>query len=243
MSLKILTVDVETAPSLAYIWRMWQEDINLDRLIASGHMLCWAAAWDGKSVQFRDKRDPDMYEKIHELMSEADAIVHYNGNRFDIPVLNRELLLQGMSPPAPSRQIDLYQVVKRKFRFASNKLDHVVQQLGIGSKLKHAGFQTWVGAMTDDEKAWRDMKRYNIADVKITQALYRRLLPWIDGHPNRNLHGGDGCPNCGSANLRKEGITRTLTREYQRWQCKDCGRWSRSTKSVPGSGVDIQGAD
>ncbi len=42
------------------------------------------------SVYKSDRKS--MLKSIHSLMDEADAIVHYNGNRFDIPMLNKEFL-------------------------------------------------------------------------------------------------------------------------------------------------------
>ncbi len=75
-----------------------------------------------------------MLDSVHKLLDEADAIVHYNGSRFDIPILHKEFLLAGMPPPAPAKQIDLLQVARRQFRFVSNKLDYVSQALGLGSK-------------------------------------------------------------------------------------------------------------
>lgn len=239
--MKILILDIETAPSLAYVWKLWDENIPLDRLISSGYLLCYAAKWHKKKeVIFKDKRDSDMHQSIHDLMSEADAIVHYNGNRFDIPILNKELLMQGMSPPSPAKQIDLFQVVKSKFKFTSNRLDHVTQELGLGGKSGHSGFKTWIGAMNDDEKAWNSMRKYNIQDIKITEKLYNRLLPWIEGHPNHNLYEGNGCPSCGKDTLIRRGLARTPTRLFQRWHCKSCGRWCRSSKSLPMSGVTVQ---
>ena len=70
-----------------------------------------------------------MLEGIHKLLDEADAVIHYNGKRFDIPSLNKEFLLNGMFPPAPFKEIDLLTVARGRFRFVSNKLDYVAQQL------------------------------------------------------------------------------------------------------------------
>ncbi|NIV35232.1 MAG: hypothetical protein GWN58_38990, partial [Anaerolineae bacterium] len=49
-----------------------------------------------------------MLEGAWELLDEADAVVHYNGKKFDIPTLNREFVKYGFTPPSPYKQIDLY---------------------------------------------------------------------------------------------------------------------------------------
>ena len=42
-----------------------------------------------------------MIKGIHKLLDECDAVIHYNGSKFDIPTLNKEFLLHGLHPPAP----------------------------------------------------------------------------------------------------------------------------------------------
>ncbi len=39
----------------------------------------------------------------------APILSNYNGNRFDIPMLNKEFLEAGMPPPSPAKHIDLLQ--------------------------------------------------------------------------------------------------------------------------------------
>jgi DNA polymerase III epsilon subunit-like protein len=85
-----------------------------------------------------------MLKKIHSLLDECDAVIHYNGTRFDIPTLNKEFLEAGMPPPSPYHQIDLLKTSRKEFRFPSNKLDYVARALGLGQKTKHEGFELWI---------------------------------------------------------------------------------------------------
>jgi DNA polymerase elongation subunit (family B) len=163
-------------------------------------------------------------------MDEADAVVTYNGNRFDIPTLQREFLLSGLPPPSPSKSIDLYRTVKRQFRFASNKLDFVCQQLGLGSKTHHKGMDLWTGVEAGDAASRKTMTTYNKQDVFLLEKLYNRLLPWIPNHPNVSLYNNlteKACTNCGSVNVQKRGLSHSKIATYQRYQCSDCGGWSR----------------
>ena len=202
-------------------------------------MICYSAQWaDSDDVLFDSEFESDHYtmlEKLHVLMSEADAIVHYNGNKFDIPVINRESLRYSLPPPTPSKNIDLLQVVKKRFRFVSNKLDHVSQELGLGEKVATGGHELWLACMAGAPDAWEKMEEYNKQDVALLVALYNRLLPWIDNHPNRSLYSGvDGvlCTNCGSVHVHKRGTATTRTQTYQRYQCTECGTWMRGRKTT-----------
>jgi hypothetical protein len=57
----------------------------------------------------------------------------------------------------------------------------VAQKLGVGAKVKHSGFQLWIDCMAGNDKAWREMKKYQIQDVELLDNLYNVLLPWLPG--------------------------------------------------------------
>ncbi|WP_424214806.1 ribonuclease H-like domain-containing protein [Streptomyces sp. BI20] len=237
--MKTLTIDIETSPNLAHVWGLFNQNVGLAQLRETSELMCFAAKWyDSPEVIFRSTHHDGkaaMVEKAHELLEEADAVVHYNGQRFDIPHLNREFLEAGLTPPAPFAQVDLLKVVKRQFRFTSNKLDHVVQRLGIGAKTAHTGHQLWADCLAGDQKAWDLMRKYNCQDVRVTEDLYDYLLPWIPSHPHHGLYSEaaeDVCPNCGSAELKKEGRAYTSVSVFQRYRCSGCGKWSRGNKRL-----------
>ena len=233
--MKILLLDIETSPNTAFVWGLWNENIPLARLIDSSQVLCWAAKWHGeKNVMFdsiHKSKHKNMIQGIHNLMNDADAIVHYNGARFDIPTLNKEFLLHKFLPPAPYKQIDLLQVARKQFRFTSNKLDYVAGKLGFGNK-HETDFQLWVDCMNKKSEAWKKMEAYNKQDVILLEKVYDHLKGWIKSHPNHNAYTANTvCPNCGSRKLNKRGTQVSLSRVYQRFQCQGCGSWSRSVKS------------
>ena len=244
--MKLLTIDIETSPNLAHVWGLWQQDVGLSQLLEAGEVICFAAKWHGdEEVQFYSTFHSGkevMVDRAHRLLDEADAVIHFNGARFDVPHLNREFAEAGMTPPSPYAQIDLLKVVKKNFRFPSNKLDYVTKALGLDHKVQHAGHQLWVKCMAGDYQAWEQMKEYNVQDVVITEQLYDRLLPWISGHPSHGLYVEDEdhrCPNCGSTSLERRGFAYTSVSKFQRYQCRNCGRWSRGNKRL--EGVDIRG--
>lgn len=239
-------MDCETSPNTAFVWGIFNETIPLARLIESSGILCWSAKWLGSDEVFFDSihqsSKKNLLKGIHSLLSTADVVITYNGNRFDLPVLNKEFLLAEMLPPSPYKSLDLYQTMKRQFRFTSNKLDHICEQLGYGKK-KNTNFQLWVDCMNKDSVAWAKMEAYNKHDTILLEQVYHRVKPWIKNHPNQNLYtdGEHVCPSCGGTKLQKRGVSYTISGRYQRYQCKTCGGWSRNTKKIAES-VAIQGA-
>jgi len=236
--LKILLIDIETAPNLVHVWGLWQQNVGLPQIIDSGYVLCWAAKWlDDEEVMFSsvhlDGR-ADMLAKIHALMDEADAVVHYNGTKFDVPTLNKEFLLEGLPPPSGVKEIDLLRTARSRFRFPSNKLDYISNALGFGKKVKHIGHELWIQCMAGDAVAWKQMQEYNVHDVVLLEKVYHKLLPWIKGHANHSLYSEDSlvCPSCGGKHYHKRGYQTTQSCKYQRYQCNDCGAWFRDTKNV-----------
>jgi hypothetical protein len=234
--MRLLTLDIETSPNLAYVWGLWDQNVGLNQIANVGSVICFAAKWVGeKKVHYHsDHHDGHevMVQKAWDLIDQADAIITYNGRAFDIKHLNREFVLAGLAPPSSHKDIHLLTVARGRFKFASNKLEHVASVLGIGHKLQHTGFDLWLGCMRGDDKAWALMKRYNIQDVELTEKVYERLKPWVRNHPNWTLYvdGVSGCPTCGvKTELVKRGLALTQVSAFQRWQCMACGSYSRTT--------------
>lgn len=235
--MRTLVIDIETTPHVLYGFGLFNQNFGITQIEEPTRMMCFAAQWtDEKTVMFHseyyDGRD-EMVNAAWKLLNEADAVITYNGDRFDIPHLNREFLLAGLTPPAPYASIDLLKTVRKQFKNASNKLDWVAQQLGVGAKTIHTGFQLWLDCMKGDPKAWALMEKYNRQDVKVTIGVYKKILPWITTHPSVPMYAGqrEGCPNCGSLKHTKEGFTYTASSKFQRFHCSNpkCGRWWRGT--------------
>ncbi len=230
--MKLLILDIETCPHDAFVWGMWKQNIGTNMLKKGGYVLSWAAKWYGsKEVMCVAKNEghATMINKIHKLLTEADAVVHFNGKKFDIPWLNQEFLLKGLTPPAPYAQVDLLTVARSKFRFPSNKLEYLLKVLKIGEKGGSGGWATWEGCMNNDPVAFKTLKKYNIEDVLQTERLYDKLKPWIKSHPNNSIFRGQVCcPTCGGTSLQRRGFAVTQSAQYIRLQCQECGSWSRT---------------
>lgn len=235
---KILLFDIETAPNLAWVWGVWEQ--NAIDLKGDWYILSFAAKWlDDSKVIVRGLCDYHGYKKhleddkqlvkeLWDLFNEADIVIGHNGDEFDIKKCNTRFLIHGFGPPAPVRSIDTKKVAKKYFRFDSNKLDELGRQLGLGRKMHHEGFELWKGCMAGDKRSWSKMLAYNKQDVILLESVYLKLRSWMQNHPNLNMFNDtmDGCPNCGSHHVHRRGVRRNKTTAQQRFQCQDCGAWS-----------------
>ena len=245
--MKILYLDIETAPADAKIFSLRQRYINPKYITSPGYTLCWAAKWEGQREiiysGLHNNTVENMLHKMHELLMEADAVVHYNGRKFDMPTLNREFIKMGLPPVTHYHQIDLLKTVRAQFRFESNKLDYVCQLLGLGAKVQHKGIQLWYDCMADDAAAWKHMEKYNRQDVKLLPILYHRLLPWITDHPNVGLWKSRirrTCAQCGSTKLKSLDTTfKSKALEYEAFLCGVCSTPLRAGESLNSAGKNL----
>ncbi len=244
----ILSIDVENTPNMAYIWDLFHNDyVSNEMLVQAKRIFCFAGQWLGEDIPTGYTSEPVFYsdfhdghgamvESMHYLLNVADVAVYYNGDRFDRPLCNREMWHEHFTPPSPYKRVDLYKVIRAEFGFPSGKLDYVSQEMGIGQKVQHEGFDLWRKCMAQDPDAWAKMMEYNIGDVVLTGKLFYEMLPWIPGLPSFGaMNGLDVCPGCGNPSLTKEGFAYTRTGKYQRFSCHQCGTWSRDTHRMDGT--------
>ena len=246
MTVKLVFLDLETQSHLVRSWGLFNQNISINQIQQPGRTICAAWKWQGKKgVEFAaewhsvDESESwfcykEFLKQLHSVLDAADVLVTYNGKRFDVPTVYKEFVLHGLPPPAPFHHIDLYQTVRRQFRFASSKLDFICQQLGLGAKTQHRGMSLWNEVEEGCPKAQRTMERYNKQDVVLLEKLYNHIKPWIKNHPNLALleeKQGIVCPTCGSDDIEFRGYRYTKTRRYRRFQCQSCCAWSSVTAS------------
>lgn len=238
----ILFIDIETELHKSLHFGTWNVNINPSLILEPGGMMCFSAKFQGQPNQFYSKWQHGrelMVQRAHEMLDEADYVVHYYGSRFDIPHLNTEFLLAGLTPPAPYKQVDLKFVMSKNFMFPSNKLQYVSTAMGLAGKNK-TDIDLWVDTMNGDPKAQKKMEKYNRQDTNLLEEMYDRLLPWVHTLPNRNLYDEGACVACGSDNVERFGDYKTPLSVYDRFICTDCGKWMRASKRK--GGVLLQGA-
>lgn len=235
-------MDIETSPNLSWTWGIYEQ--NVIEKEKSWYILCWAAKWlDRKPIMSSALPDfKKMYKNnpeddsavlldLWQLFDEADIIIGHNSDAFDIKKTNARFLAHGMTPPSPYKTIDTVKMARKTFKFDSNKLDHLGEELGLGRKIKHDGFSMWKGCMNGVDKDWKNMVKYNKMDVTLLEKVYLALRAWSTTHPNLNLlqNTTHACPICGVDALQKRGFAYTKVNKYQRYQCvgeEGCGGWS-----------------
>lgn len=232
---KILLIDIETAPSLGWVWQKY--DANVIDFKSNWYVLSYAYKWLGDTevqtkglIDFpgykRDREnDKQLMKSLWKLMDEADVIVAHNGNSFDLPKINTRFLTHGMQPPTPYQTVDTLKIARKVFAFESNKLDDLGRYLGVGRKLPNTGFHLWRGCMEGDPGSWEKMKEYNAHDVELLEKVYFIVRAWDKNHPLVNRGEIENCPKCGANKVQRRGFEYTLLRKKQRYQCRTCHGW------------------
>jgi hypothetical protein len=236
---RILLLDCETAPILAFCWSLWQQDINTDAIVSDWFILSWSAKWLFfekvmsdvlTSDEAKNQDDKRVCKSMLDLLNSCDIVITHNGSYFDLPRLQTRFLKHGFLPPKAYQSIDTLKVAKQSFSFSSNKLDYINQYLGLPKK-KHVEFDLWRRCYYGDNDALQEISRYNVVDCEILEDLYLQLRGYIRGHPNLNLWSEENisvCPNCASKDLNWSGHYYTYTGRYASFSCNECGAIGRS---------------
>lgn len=235
---RTLLYDLENSPNLAFVWDLWEA--NALSVEVPWEILSVAWKWLGdRKVQSMTREDCDnpdtdydIVKRIWELFDEADVVVAHNGNSFDQPKSRARMLVHGMPPPSPFKEVDTLLIARRHFKFGSNKLGDLGKTLGVGGKVQHTGFSLWQACMKGDPAAWKLMRRYNQQDVVLLEKVYLKLRPWMPRHPNIPAIDGkpDACPVCSSTELTLKGKTHTARTWRQRYVCRECGHFCSGAK-------------
>jgi DNA polymerase elongation subunit (family B) len=250
---RILVIDIETSPIIAYTWGpKWET--NLIEVVQQGKIICYSAKWlngnqvtkalpDYKGYRNGKVDDSRIIQDIHKLLDASDIVVTQNGVDFDTKYINARFVEHGLPPPSPYKNVDTKREAKKYLRMPSYSLDDMGKFFGLGEKLPHEGWTLWKKCMAGDPKAWNKMKQYNAQDVKLTEKVYLKLRPYMKTHPNvitynsttkaeiKEMSTGD-CPKCGSEHTQARGYAVNATTTYGRAQCQDCGGWYRYGKAL-----------
>ncbi len=189
---KILTLDIETAQMKVKIWQLGGNDyIEPTRILNDWFMVCWSAkSLNGKMyndrltpAEAKSGDDERIVRALWKLLNEQDYIIGHNLDNFDIKKANTRFLRYGLPIPNYYKTIDTFKIVKNHFRVSSNKLDYVCKFMGIGGKLNTGGIELWDKCEMGEAKDLKKMSKYCDNDVKITEKLFIKLIPYIKNFP------------------------------------------------------------
>ena len=67
---KVLVFDIETSPSIAYVWRFFKESISPKQVLDHPHIMSYAAKWLGKGeIFYEENRGGKEKELLRTLVS------------------------------------------------------------------------------------------------------------------------------------------------------------------------------
>lgn len=248
---KILLFDIETAPIIAHVWAIWDQNIGLNQIEKDWHILSWSAKWlkgsDGvtygphNNIMYQDQRksenienDKELLKGIWKLLDEADIIITQNGKKFDIKKLNARFIQNKLKPYSTLEHIDTCQIARDKFGFTSNKLEYLCEALDVKrKKLKHKkfpGHELWKQCLKNNKEAWKEMERYNKQDVLALEEVYLKLEPWAK-QTSKTVFNNGNCNSC-NGKLISKGFRYTAKAKYQRYVCKKCGSNYQSSTNL-----------
>lgn len=252
---RIILYDIETIPDLQAALENWVDLVppfpgKKPTMSASVSSICSFGyrvygekrshginAWDFPTWKQDVNDDRAVCERILEVFRGADAVITFNGKRFDEKFIQTRLRMHKLGHLPRAQHIDLCSVAAANLFLLNNRLKTVAKFLLNDAKLEHDGWPLWVrthgGAKRNrDKSAEALMSKYNLKDVDLMVPLFETLRPLIKNIPNHNVFTPAGskncCPSCGSTRLRSEGIRATQARTYRRYVCKDCGTNSRT---------------
>jgi len=244
---KVLIYDIETAPILGYVWRLWDQNIGLNMINSDWYILSWSAKWlddPASKVMYMDQRssnniedDRPLLTAMWKLLDEADIVITQNGKRFDQKKLNARFILNGYQPPSSYKHIDTKVMASKHFGFTSNKLEYMTDKICTKyKKLKHGkfpGFEMWKECLAGNVEAWKEMEKYNKYDVLSLEELYVKMIPW-DNSINFNLYHDttDTVCKCGGTTFSKNGFYYTSSGKFQKHKCKSCGAETRDKTNL-----------
>lgn len=232
-SIKRLFFDIETAPMIAYTWRVgWKLNIGTDNIIKDWQIICISYKWEGEDKVHtldwgKDMCDKQLLTDFIKIANTADEMVAHNGDRFDIKKIRTRCIFHRIPMFPDYKTLDTLKKAKSGFNFNSNRLDYIAKFLGVGAKLEHEGFNMWVKCMQGDKEALRAMVEYCEMDIVVLEDVFLTMQNYI----KHNTHAGVinnnlkySCPCCGSENttLVKNNITAMGTIK-RLMECSDCG--------------------
>lgn len=238
MKPKIVFLDIETAPRVAYVWSFFKENISPKQVLDHGRIMSYVCidADDNMSGAYcADDDDKAITELLIQELDAADIVVGHNLDKFDRGTIYGRAAIHGIKPPSPYKIVDTYKIAKKEFNFPGNSLEYLCKVFNVKHQkkdhAKYPGWTLWIECLKGNDEAISEMMEYNEYDVLAVRDLYYKMLPYISNHPNVGVFQEEDvqtCPKCGSKHLHSRGYTVTNVGKYKKYQCQDCGGWSRT---------------
>jgi len=236
---KILYFDIETADLSAGFGEMlmmgyrWNDSPNVNLIAIYDYL-----GWDKLPIE---QRDLYLVKEASKIISQADVLVGHYSTGFDHRFIQTRCIYHGLPPIPDTVHVDTWKIAKYQLRLHSNKLATLAEALGCGERKGSLPLYLWRRSKAHDLHALKEMAKYCKQDVRTQYDVTQKLMPIARKLPNWNLLTGDmkyRCPACGSTKIAKRGYRYTKVNKYQRFQCNNCGHWSRGRKTLTDKHAD-----
>lgn len=153
---------------LSYCFKVQGEDTILENQI------------EAKDLKVKGHEDRELVKSCLRDLAKFDKIVTYYGKRFDAPFLRTRAVMNGLEFPTFGmvKHIDVYDAVRHRFRFRSNRLENACRNLIGKTDKTHLDGPTWRAAYRGDKDALAYVIDHNRKDVTDLEKLYNIVLPF-----------------------------------------------------------------
>lgn len=134
---------------------------------------CIAWSWIGeRTVHVRTRDEDDMLDAFLAAYNTADMVTGHNIVRFDLPILNSEILRSERTPLSPKLAQDTIKIVRTKgFKKGQDNLGHL---LHLREQKKALSWQQWQDAY--DEPGWATVRERCASDVRQHKVLRQEMI-------------------------------------------------------------------
>lgn len=236
-------LDIETLPVVAFVWELFNVNISTEQVLFETCLLSWAGKFLNATEVYLDILTPQeaitrnmerIVTSCWNFMKQCDIIVGHNFSSFDGKLMNMFFMKFNL-PPLKYITVDTLQIARNNFRFSSNKMSFINQQLGIKEKIHNEGFPLWKKCHEGNPEALAKMKDYNIGDVYATEELFYKIRPYVK-NINFALYNEvveEQCPVCGSKDLiTTGGVYPTTAGMWEEVRCNNCQTLTRRKQNL-----------
>lgn len=179
-------------------------------------------------------KEKNLLKAVSTRLLDSDVWLTHFGTWYDVPFVNTRLLYHKLPVlPANYAHIDTWKISKNRLKMRNNRLITLSEFMGTEDEKNAIKPEQWIRALGGHRPSMAYIVEHCRRDVVVLEEVYNRLRPLVLDHPNKGLvDGRGGCGVCGAEKLIKRGFHITRTRKYQRYQCTECGAWSKGTKPV-----------
>jgi uncharacterized protein YprB with RNaseH-like and TPR domain/DNA-directed RNA polymerase subunit RPC12/RpoP len=188
--------------------------------------------WDELNIEDRDYY---VLQDMHEIISEADVLVGHYSKRFDHRFIQSRCLYHKLPVIPNPPHVDTWHIAKYQMAIGSNSMKNIAKFLKCDNQKDSLPIHIWRRANAYDEECIEMIAEYCLQDVRTQYSMTQRLMPLANAIPNMNLLVNSTkylCSGCGSDNVQKRGFHFTKINKYQRFQCMNCGKWSRGRNTL-----------